>query len=100
MPDGTSTNGKSVRLLHITMSVLTAPALGEWHGKGLCIGEDPDLFFPVHGDTGERARQICSGCVVRDDCIRYATDADEFGIWGGLDQDERRSLLRHAGRVQ
>jgi hypothetical protein len=28
---------------------------------------------------------------VRRDCAEYATEADEFGIWGGLDQEQRRA---------
>ena len=47
-------------------------ALGEWHGRGLCVGEDPDVFFPSHGDPGTEARQICAACRVRDDCLNYA----------------------------
>ena len=34
---------------------------------------------------------------VRGDCLNYATEADEFGIWGGLDQQERRNLKRKHG---
>jgi len=36
---------------------------------------------------------------VRVDCLRYATAADEFGIWGGLDQQERRNLKRKRQRL-
>jgi hypothetical protein len=28
------------------------------------------------------------------DCLNHATEADEFGIWGGLGQRERRNI-RH-----
>jgi WhiB family transcriptional regulator, redox-sensing transcriptional regulator len=45
-----------------------------------------------------RAREICAACPVRADCLKYATAADEFGIWGGLDQEERRSLSRRQRR--
>jgi WhiB family redox-sensing transcriptional regulator len=97
MPEGTSTD-RSVRLLPITMPGPAASALGEWHGRGLCVGEDPDVFFPSHGDSGMRARQICAACRVRADCLTYATEADEFGIWDGLDQQERRNLRRKRQR--
>jgi WhiB family transcriptional regulator, redox-sensing transcriptional regulator len=97
MSEGTST-GRSVRLLPMTMPVPATSALGEWHGRGLCVGEDPDIFFPSHGDPGMRARQICAECRVRADCLTYATGADEFGIWGGLDQQERHSLSRRKRR--
>jgi len=68
--------------------------LGEWQGRGPCIGEDPDVFFPSHGDPGTKAREFCAACPVRSDCLNYATESDKFGIWGGLDrldQQERRT---------
>ena len=99
MPEGTSTD-RSVRLLPQTMPGPTEPALGEWHGRGLCVGENPDVFFPSHGNPGTRARKICAVCLVRGDCLKYATEADEFGIWGALDQQERRNLKRKTRRHQ
>ncbi len=93
-----SNDSASVRLLPIVMSAPAIPSLGEWHRQGLCAGGDPDVFFPSHGDPGTQARQICAACAVRDDCLGYAIAADEFGIWGGLDQDERRNLKRRQRR--
>ena len=75
-----------------------ASALGEWHSRGLCVGEDPEAFFPSHGDPGTGARQVCAACRVRDECLSYATAADELGIWGGLNQQERRNLKRREQR--
>jgi WhiB family redox-sensing transcriptional regulator len=77
-----------------------APALGEWHRRGLCAGMDPNAFFPSHSDPGTQARQVCAACPVREDCLDYAMAADEFGIWGGLDQEERRNLKRRRHRRQ
>jgi WhiB family transcriptional regulator, redox-sensing transcriptional regulator len=98
MPDTKFNDSASVQLLPIVMPAPATPPLGEWHSRGLCVGDDPDVFFPSHGDPGTQARQICAGCAVRDDCLGYAIDADEFGIWGGLDQDERRNLKRRQRR--
>ena len=98
MPDMKFDASAPVQLLPIVMPAPAVPPLGEWHGRGLCIGDDPDVFFPSHGDPGTQARQICAACAVRDDCLKFAIDADEFGIWGGLDQDERRKLRRRQRR--
>jgi hypothetical protein len=65
---------------------------GPWSKLAICAGENPDTFFPSNGDPGTRARHICAHCPVRRDCAQYATEADEFGIWGGLDQEQRRAL--------
>ena len=97
MPKGASTR-TTAQLLPITMPGPSVPALGEWHRRGLCVGEDPEAFFPSHGDPGTGARRVCAACSVRDECLRYATAADEFGIWGGLDQQERRNLNRRQRR--
>ena len=41
------------------------------------------------------ARAICAACPVRGQCLAYAITADErFGIWGGLDPRQRRTLRR------
>ena len=100
MPEGTSTDSRPVLLLPITMTGPIAPAVGDWHGRGLCVGEDPDVFFPSHGAPGTKARKICTVCAVREQCLDYAVAADEFGIWGGLDQQERRNLRKRRQRNQ
>lgn len=69
-----------VRLLPITMPSPAASAVGDWHGRGLCVGSDPDIFFPSRGNPGARAREICTACPVREHCTDYAVEADEFGI--------------------
>ena len=98
MTEGTSTDSGPAHLLPITMPGPAAPVLGEWRNSGLCAGEDPEVFFPSRGDTGAKARQVCAACLVRHECLIYATAADESGIWGGLDQQERRNLKRRQQR--
>jgi len=98
MTKDTSTSTRAARLLTVVRPAAVALALGEWHGRGLCAGEDPDVFFPSHGDPGAEARRICGICPVRDDCLEYSIEADEDGIWGGLDQGERRNLRRRQRR--
>ncbi|MGW4897144.1 WhiB family transcriptional regulator [Kitasatospora sp. NPDC004240] len=83
------------------------PAPGSGLPGAACTGVDPDLFFPDDGDEGafaeRRARQICAGCSVRERCLAMAMDRREpYGIFGGLDETERRALARkqrRAGRV-
>jgi WhiB family redox-sensing transcriptional regulator len=98
MSEDTSIGSKPTRLRPIVMPGAVTLALGEWHGRGLCVGEDPDVSFPSRGDPGTKARLICGICPVRDDCLEYSTEADEYGIWGGLDQDERQNLRRRQRR--
>jgi WhiB family transcriptional regulator, redox-sensing transcriptional regulator len=70
-------------------------ALGAWAAQAACVHTDPEIFFPPAGDPAREARKICGHCPVRDDCLTYALEANEsFGIWGGLDPEERCSLRR------
>ncbi|MHB1445198.1 MAG: WhiB family transcriptional regulator, partial [Acidimicrobiales bacterium] len=40
-------------------------------------------------------KTVCAQCEVRVACLDYAMETrQEFGIWGGTDEDERRSLVR------
>lgn len=65
-----------------------------------CRGVDPELFFPV-GTEGAAAEQataakfVCAGCPLRSGCLAWALDTgQEFGVWGGTTEDERRDLRR------
>jgi WhiB family transcriptional regulator, redox-sensing transcriptional regulator len=41
-----------------------------------------------------RAKEICSACSVHRDCLEYALSIREpHGIWGGLNEVERKQLL-------
>ena len=66
-----------------------------WQSKANCIGVDPNIFFPERGMSQREAKEVCRGCVVRDDCLEYAmANGEKFGIWGGLSERERRRLRR------
>jgi WhiB family redox-sensing transcriptional regulator len=66
-----------------------------WQQYANCLGVDPDLFFPERGASTREAKEVCRGCVVREDCLEYAiTHSEKFGIWGGLSERERRRIRR------
>lgn len=65
-----------------------------WVMQGLCRDGDPDQLF-VQGAAQNSAKLICRGCPVRTECLADALDNRvEFGVWGGMTERERRSLLR------
>ena len=45
-----------------------------WQARSNCMGVDPDLFFPERGASTREAKEVCRGCVVRNDCLEYALD--------------------------
>ena len=66
-----------------------------WQDFGNCLGVDPDLFFPERGASTREAKEVCKGCVVREDCLEFAlANGEKFGIWGGMSERERRRIRR------
>jgi WhiB family transcriptional regulator, redox-sensing transcriptional regulator len=66
-----------------------------WQGRANCLGVDPELFFPERGASTKEAKEVCRGCVVRQDCLEFATaNGEKFGIWGGMSERERRRVRR------
>jgi WhiB family redox-sensing transcriptional regulator len=76
-----------------------------WLPEARCIGEDPELFFPV--GTSESAvaqtalaKQICVACDVRPHCLEWSLMTfQDAGVWGGLDEEERREIRRARRRA-
>ncbi|MEX2032907.1 MAG: WhiB family transcriptional regulator [Dehalococcoidia bacterium] len=72
-----------------------------WRVHARCRGLSPSLFFPPEedGENVEDAKQICSECFVRDQCLASALEANEaFGVWGGTTPRERRRIKRSRKR--
>jgi WhiB family redox-sensing transcriptional regulator len=72
----------------------------EWAARGACRDVDPESLF-VAGAAQHQAKVICYTCPVRVDCLADALDSrTEFGVWGGLTERERRTLLRRLPDVE
>ncbi|MGW4574561.1 WhiB family transcriptional regulator [Streptomyces tendae] len=79
----------------------------DWRVRGLCLTEDPDLFFPIGGlNSGpaaiqtDEAKAVCRHCPVTRQCLAWAVDVGPVeGIWGGTTEGERRALRRRAMRA-
>ncbi|MFI9772443.1 WhiB family transcriptional regulator [Streptomyces sp. NPDC052415] len=76
----------------------------DWRHYAVCKDEDPELFFPI-GNTGpsllqiEEAKAVCRRCPVMEQCLQWAFESgQDSGVWGGLSEDERRSMKRRAAR--
>lgn len=80
-------------------------AAWSWQLAARCRTADPDLFFhPEHERASarrrrqQRAKQICDECPVRDECRTAAIrNREGYGVWGGMSEDERSTLLFAAG---
>lgn len=65
-----------------------------------CEGS-PNLWFSELRRDKRRARQACQSCplTVKQGCLdlalaRAEAGLEEWGIWGGLDLEERKALLK------
>lgn len=81
------------------------PEKPAWMSEGECRGIDPNIFFaePGNGHDPEQtsmladAKRICAGCPVREQCLEWALQRREAGIWGGTTENERRVIRRERG---
>ena len=73
-----------------------------WQAKAACRGPQAAVFFPpTHFERKDdkdereaRAKAICQTCAVLKPCLEYALRIREpHGIWGGLNEVERKALL-------
>jgi WhiB family redox-sensing transcriptional regulator len=82
-----------------------------WHDRAACNGVDVNLFYgsndgpreypPETRDRESRAKSFCRVCPVRMACLQYALDnGEKYGIWGGLDEDERKRYRRNKSERQ
>jgi len=71
----------------------------DWTSAAACRQAQPDQLF-VRGAEQNKAKQLCSGCPVRTECLAEALDNQiEWGVWGGMTERERRALLRRRPNV-
>lgn len=76
-----------------------------WHDQALCAETSPDAFFVDKGGSVAPAKRVCAACPVRAACLEYALETrQEFGVWGGTTERQRRVILaardREAGIVK
>ena len=76
-----------------------------WRSAGACLSADPDLFFPIStkGPAERqiaRAKAICAGCRVSQECLEFAQALDlTYGIWGGTTPEDRQRERRRKRRA-
>jgi WhiB family redox-sensing transcriptional regulator len=82
-----------------------AGTVTNWRSAGACLSADPDLFFPISTSGPAqrqiaRAKMICAGCGVRQECLQFAMSHDQlYGIWGGTTAEDRQRDRRRKRRA-
>lgn len=79
----------------------TLTNLPDWHPEGACDGRS-DLDW--YGETRREiaaVKAVCAECPVQVTCLQDALDRREpWGVWGGLDPDERAEYAKQLGQAQ
>jgi len=67
----------------------------DWRASAACRDMDTAVFFPESDGEATLAKAVCAACPVREACLDFAllTRQDD-GVWGGLDENERRRVRR------
>lgn len=72
-----------------------------WQTDANCRGLDPDIFMFVEDarngiglDKLRRAQEICRACDVQAECLAYALNNGEQGVWAGTTERARRLIRR------
>jgi len=77
-----------------------------WQDEAACRGMDVLLFFGPDGEPRPerqireaKAKAVCASCPVQAQCLDYALgNSIMYGIWGGLNEEERARERRRAPR--
>ncbi len=80
--------------------------LWDWQLQAACRGMASSLFFHPPGERGvpreEReasAKAICRSCPVVQECLAHSLAVQEsYGVWGGLSEGERQTVLAQPER--
>lgn len=73
-----------------------------WSTDAACRSAPPELFHPEGDEVTitlyvAAAKSYCAKCSVRAACLEDALARGElYGVWGGLDERERRGLIQQA----
>jgi WhiB family redox-sensing transcriptional regulator len=70
----------------------------DWN-RAACKDLPTDFFYKIE-DRGvsklidvDVFRFTCAPCPIWKQCLGYATHHEDYGVWGGMTSDERKSLL-------
>lgn len=81
----------------------TSQRADDWRDDAACHNEDPEIFFAseltAEGKAAVRhAKVICWRCPVMEACGQWAiTERVPFGVFGGVSESQRRTILRRRG---
>ena len=76
----------------------------DWRSRAACKNAPIEVFITVGDDEDDpfyppdEALMFCNTCSVRTECLGYALEHGEVGVWGGTTEYQRRQLKRERER--
>jgi len=101
MADGTPARAEARSVARFRSKLAGRYDEAGWRDEAACRDLDPGMFFPVGvagrpAEMAAVAKSICAACPVQLSCLKFSLATNQqFGIWGGYDEDERRVLRRN-----
>lgn len=70
----------------------------DWYDRAACRDSDnPDAFYIERGKNATEARTTCKTCKVKRQCKNLGVNnKEQFGIWGGITDVQRRAIRNEA----
>jgi hypothetical protein len=79
-------------------STVSVRARFRWSRHAACRARLDLEWIDPSPAQAEQCRMVCDGCPVRQPCRMFALrNGEPWGIWGGLDPDERAAVARTDG---
>jgi WhiB family transcriptional regulator, redox-sensing transcriptional regulator len=70
----------------------------DWQEHAACRSATLDVFY-AEDERTQAALELCTECPVRLPCLDYAMrHREQFGVWGGTTERERRRIFRRERR--
>ena len=72
----------------------------DW-GRAACKDLPTNFFYKIEDRGVSKVMDIdvfrftCAPCPIWRQCLGYATNQEQYGVWGGMTNEERQSLLRN-----
>jgi WhiB family redox-sensing transcriptional regulator len=67
----------------------------DWRADAACKNVDVEVFFAIDEPSQQEAVAICETCPVRAECLEHALIArEQYGVWGGVREQDRKRLAR------
>ena len=72
----------------------------DWMDRAACHGIELTAFYPLSdlATIPAEAADACDVCIVQPQCLSYALDTAQHGVWGGTTDEDRRLLRRREQR--